>query len=88
MGGPVELTFDSREAQTWGGGKVVISDKGRGDIKRAKKEGRLAEAMLDRRAAMKRYVSPGLSSSSKRASCFKRDIGKNQADGLSDRYAK
>lgn len=45
---------DSREAQTWGGGKVVVSDKDRGDIKRARKEGRLAEAMLDRRAAMKR----------------------------------
>jgi hypothetical protein len=35
---------------------VVVSDKDQKDIKRARKEGRLAEAMLDRRAAMKRYV--------------------------------
>jgi hypothetical protein len=44
----------SREAQTWGAGKSIISDKDRRDLKKARKEGKLAEAMLDRRAALKR----------------------------------
>lgn len=48
----------SRESQTWGSGRAVVSDRDRGDIKKARKEGRLAEAMLDRRAVMKRYVKP------------------------------
>jgi protein FRG1 len=46
----------SKEAQTWGAGRVVVSDSDRKDIKKARKEGRLAEAMLDRRAALKRLV--------------------------------
>lgn len=46
----------SREAQTWGAGRVKLSDKDRRDVKKAKKEGRYAEAMLDRRAALKRSV--------------------------------
>jgi hypothetical protein len=49
------LTF-SREAQTWGAGRVVVSESDRKDLKKARKEGRLAEAMLDRRAALKRLV--------------------------------
>lgn len=49
-------TFTSREAQTWGAGRVKLSDKDRRDVKKAKKEGRYAEAMLDRRAALKRSV--------------------------------
>jgi len=44
----------SKEAQTWGAGRVVVSESDRKDIKKARKEGRLAEAMLDRRAALKR----------------------------------
>lgn len=44
----------SKEAQTWGAGRVIVSDNDRRDIKKARKEGRLAEAMLDRRAALKR----------------------------------
>jgi hypothetical protein len=44
----------SREAQTWGAGKSIISDRDRKDLKKARKEGKLAEAMLDRRAALKR----------------------------------
>jgi hypothetical protein len=44
----------SKEAQTWGGGRAIVSENNRKEIKRAKKEGRLAEAMLDRRAALKR----------------------------------
>ncbi|KIR26769.1 protein FRG1 [Cryptococcus deuterogattii LA55] len=43
----------NREAQTWGAGRVKLSDKDRRDVKKAKKEGRYAEAMLDRRAALK-----------------------------------
>lgn len=42
--------------QAWGGGRSIVSDADRREIKRAKKEGRLAEAMLDRRAALKRFV--------------------------------
>ena len=44
----------SREAQTWGAGRAIVSEGDRKEIKRARKEGRLAEAMLDRRAALKR----------------------------------
>ncbi|KAK1923474.1 FRG1-like family-domain-containing protein [Papiliotrema laurentii] len=43
----------NREAQTWGAGRVVVSESDRKDLKKARKEGRLAEAMLDRRAALK-----------------------------------
>ncbi|AFR94254.1 protein FRG1 [Cryptococcus neoformans C23] len=43
----------NREAQTWGAGRIKLSDKDRRDVKKAKKEGRYAEAMLDRRAALK-----------------------------------
>lgn len=35
-----------------------MSERDRKDLKRARQEGRLAEAMLDRRAALKRYVLP------------------------------
>ncbi|RSH93140.1 hypothetical protein EHS25_007493 [Saitozyma podzolica] len=57
-GGPAEGSLEdemrrNRESQTWGSGRAVVSDRDRGDIKKARKEGRLAEAMLDRRAAMK-----------------------------------
>lgn len=48
----------SREMQAWGGGRSIVSEADRREIKRAKKEGRLAEAMLDRRAALKRSVPP------------------------------
>lgn len=37
-------------------GRIVVSEGDRRDIKKARKEGRLAEAMLDRRAALKRSV--------------------------------
>ncbi|KAK7020505.1 protein FRG1 [Favolaschia claudopus] len=39
--------------QTWGMGRSVVSDQDKKDLKRARKEGRLAEAMLDRRAKLK-----------------------------------
>jgi protein FRG1 len=48
----------SREAQTWGLGKSIVSAGDRKDLKKARKEGKLAEAMLDRRAALKRSVPP------------------------------
>ncbi|RXK36610.1 protein FRG1 [Tremella mesenterica] len=43
----------NRDYQAWGGGRHVVSDRDRKDLKKAREEGRLAEAMLDRRAAMK-----------------------------------
>ena len=46
------MLTSSKEAQTWGAGRVIVSDSDRRDIKKARKEGRLAEAMLDRRAAL------------------------------------
>ncbi|ORY34583.1 hypothetical protein BCR39DRAFT_513483 [Naematelia encephala] len=53
-GGSVEDEMRrNREAQAWGAGRAVVSDQDRREVKRAKKEGRLAEAMLDRRAALK-----------------------------------
>ncbi|KAF6763928.1 FRG1-like family-domain-containing protein [Ephemerocybe angulata] len=39
--------------QTWGAGRTVTSAEDKKEIKRAKKEGRLAEALLDRRAKLK-----------------------------------
>ena len=49
----VELMY-SRESQAWGGGRNLVSETDRSGLKKARKEGRLAEAMLDRRAALKR----------------------------------
>ena len=51
-----QRTDNSREAQTWGGGRQIISEADRKSIKKARKEGRVAEAMLDRRSALKRWV--------------------------------
>ncbi|KAH8827087.1 FRG1-like family-domain-containing protein [Flagelloscypha sp. PMI_526] len=39
--------------QAWGAGRSVVSNDDKKALKRAKKEGRLAEAMLDRRAKLK-----------------------------------
>ncbi|KAI0748067.1 FRG1-like family-domain-containing protein [Daedaleopsis nitida] len=39
--------------QAWGAGKSVVSVDDKKELKRAKKEGRLAEALLDRRAKLK-----------------------------------
>ncbi|KAH6918367.1 FRG1-like family-domain-containing protein [Coprinopsis sp. MPI-PUGE-AT-0042] len=39
--------------QAWGAGRSVTSKEDKKELKRAKKEGRLAEAMLDRRAKLK-----------------------------------
>lgn len=44
----------SRQVHGWSLGRSVVSQADRKDIKKARKEGRVAEAMLDRRAAMKR----------------------------------
>jgi protein FRG1 len=44
----------SSEAQAWGGGRHHVSSDDRRALRKAAKEGRIAEAMLDRRAAMKR----------------------------------
>ncbi|WVF68387.1 hypothetical protein IAT40_003152 [Kwoniella sp. CBS 6097] len=57
-GGPSEGSIEdemkkNREAQTWGGGRSIVSEKDRRELKKARKEGKLAEAMLDRRAALK-----------------------------------
>ncbi|KAK4686786.1 protein FRG1, partial [Tremellales sp. Uapishka_1] len=58
-GGPMEGSLEdemrrNREAQTWGAGRAIVSEGDRKDLKKARKEGRIAEAMLDRRAALKR----------------------------------
>ncbi|KAI0320719.1 FRG1-like family-domain-containing protein [Amylostereum chailletii] len=39
--------------QTWGAGKSVVSEQDKKDLKQARKEGRLAEALLDRRSKLK-----------------------------------
>ncbi|KAJ9119654.1 hypothetical protein QFC22_003364 [Naganishia vaughanmartiniae] len=43
----------NRKYQTWGSGLSVVSHDDRHDIKKARKEGRINEAMLDRRAKLK-----------------------------------
>ncbi|KAI0082649.1 hypothetical protein K474DRAFT_1632854 [Panus rudis PR-1116 ss-1] len=40
--------------QAWGAGRSVLSAEDKKELKKAKKEGRLAEALLDRRAKLKR----------------------------------
>ena len=47
------MPFRSRKYQTWGSGVSVVSHDDRREIKKARKEGRVSEAMLDRRAKLK-----------------------------------
>ncbi|KAJ3012298.1 hypothetical protein NUW54_g1914 [Trametes sanguinea] len=46
--------------QAWGAGRTVVPSGDKKELKKAKKEGRLAEALLDRRAKLKRPVLPDL----------------------------
>jgi len=46
----------SRIYQSWGAGQNVVSKEDTRDLKKARKEGRLAEALLDRRTKLKRCV--------------------------------
>ncbi|KAF7323086.1 hypothetical protein HMN09_00088700 [Mycena chlorophos] len=52
---PVSLdeVASNKTFQAWGMGRSVVSAADKKELKRAKKEGRLAEAMLDRRAKLK-----------------------------------
>lgn len=43
--------------QAWGAAKSIVSTSDKKDLKKAKKDGRLAEALLDRRAKLKRCVT-------------------------------
>ncbi|KAG0237725.1 hypothetical protein BGW42_000131 [Actinomortierella wolfii] len=43
----------TRKYQTWSHGKVIVSDRNAQELKRAKMEGRLNEALLDRREKVK-----------------------------------
>ncbi|WVR07966.1 hypothetical protein IAU60_005009 [Kwoniella sp. DSM 27419] len=57
-GGPAEGSIEdemkrNRETQAWGGGRTIVSEQDRRALKKARKEGKLGEAMLDRRAALK-----------------------------------
>ncbi|KAJ7632747.1 FRG1-like family-domain-containing protein [Roridomyces roridus] len=49
----IDETGTNKIYQTWGMGRSVVSDADKKELKRARKEGRLAEAMLDRRAKLK-----------------------------------
>jgi len=49
----IDETGTNKLYQTWGMGRSVTSDADKKELKRARKEGRLAEAMLDRRAKLK-----------------------------------
>ncbi|KAJ7063412.1 FRG1-like family-domain-containing protein [Mycena amicta] len=49
----VDEASSNKMFQTWGMGRSVVSESDKKELKRAKKEGRLAEAMLDRRAKLK-----------------------------------
>ncbi|KAL7425229.1 hypothetical protein Q5752_000917 [Cryptotrichosporon argae] len=52
-GGVEDEMRRNREAQTWGAGRALVSTADRKALKKAAKDGRYAEAMLDRRAALK-----------------------------------
>ncbi|PCH38177.1 hypothetical protein WOLCODRAFT_136082 [Wolfiporia cocos MD-104 SS10] len=49
----VDETTTNKLYQAWGAGRSVISVEDKKELKRARKEGRLAEALLDRRAKLK-----------------------------------
>ncbi|KAH7929736.1 hypothetical protein BV22DRAFT_106524 [Leucogyrophana mollusca] len=49
----IDEASTNRLHQAWGAGRSVISKEDRRELKRARKEGRLAEALLDRRAKLK-----------------------------------
>ncbi|TFK76319.1 hypothetical protein BDN72DRAFT_756164 [Pluteus cervinus] len=53
-GPSVDEASSNRIYQTWGAGRSVVSSADKKELKRAKKEGRLAEALLERRAKLKR----------------------------------
>ncbi|KAF9053856.1 hypothetical protein BDZ89DRAFT_1088326 [Hymenopellis radicata] len=55
MAGPSKIDESSTNSiyQAWGAGRSVVSAEDKKELKRARKEGRLAEAMLDRRAKLK-----------------------------------
>ncbi|KAI8602226.1 FRG1-like family-domain-containing protein [Dissophora ornata] len=43
----------NRKFQTWNHGRVIVSTEGMSDLKKAQKEGRFSEALLDRREKLK-----------------------------------
>ncbi|KIJ41223.1 hypothetical protein M422DRAFT_68278 [Sphaerobolus stellatus SS14] len=43
----------NRTYQTWGAGRIVVSHDDKTELKRARKDGNLSEALLDRRAKLK-----------------------------------
>ncbi|KAF9349333.1 hypothetical protein BGX34_001854 [Mortierella sp. NVP85] len=43
----------SRKFQTWNHGRVVVSQEDSGELRKARKEGRMSEALLDRREKLK-----------------------------------
>jgi len=49
----IDETSTNRMHQAWGAGRSVVSQVDKRELKRARKEGRLAEALLDRRAKLK-----------------------------------
>jgi len=49
----INETSSNRLFQTWGAGRIVVSHEDKKELKQARKEGRLAEAMLDRRSKLK-----------------------------------
>ncbi|KAH9952055.1 FRG1-like family-domain-containing protein [Amylocystis lapponica] len=49
----IDETGTNKVYQAWGAGRSVVSVEDKKELKRARKEGRLAEAMLDRRAKLK-----------------------------------
>jgi hypothetical protein len=50
---PVVYPFCRKKNQSWGGGKLHMTREDSKRLKKAKSEGRINEAMLDRRALMK-----------------------------------
>ncbi|KAG1754602.1 FRG1-like family-domain-containing protein [Suillus lakei] len=49
----IDETSTNHMHQAWGAGRSVVSKVDKRELKRARKEGRLAEALLDRRAKLK-----------------------------------
>ncbi|KAG0242053.1 hypothetical protein BGX31_000678 [Mortierella sp. GBA43] len=43
----------SRKFQTWNHGRVIVSQEDVGDLRKARKDGRMSEALLDRREKLK-----------------------------------
>ncbi|QRW27275.1 hypothetical protein RhiXN_01870 [Rhizoctonia solani] len=65
----IDEVGSNHKFQAWGAGRSVVSVDDSKALKKARKEGALSEALLDRRIKLKRYVFSPVASAPSEASC-------------------